>query len=169
MIHKESSHQAKKFFQTEQPLQERQYKMFKRFTLIALTAALIFGAGSAFAQDEAEPTVTLHLTTALSPEEGVTFGFVGVGGDIDGVVNPDITVNVGDVVQITLTAGEGDPMPHDFSIEELGVQSAQVMAGGDTAETVVTFTVTEAGTYEYFCSIPGHRPGGMHGVFTVAE
>ncbi len=142
--------------------------MFKRITFMALTAAMVFGAGTVLAQDsEAEPTVTVHLTTALAPTDGVTFGFVGVDGEMEGVVNPDITVKVGDVVQIVLTAGEGDPMEHDFTIEELGVESGTVQAGTDNSEVVVTFTVTEAGTYEYFCSIPGHREGGMFGTFTV--
>lgn len=34
-------------------------------------------------------------------------------------------------------------------------------------EAVGGLTLQEPGTYEYFCSVPGHANGGMRGTLTV--
>lgn len=52
---------------------------------------------------------------------------------------------------------------HDFTIT--GQESAKVVAaGGATASG--SFTLA-AGTYEYFCSVVGHKESGMIGTLTV--
>ena len=38
---------------------------------------------------------------------------------------------------------------------------------GDTS--TVTFTPTQAGTYDFWCDVPGHREAGMAGAFTVLD
>ncbi len=40
-----------------------------------------------------------------------------------------------------------------------------VEAGG---RQTVTFTPAEAGRYEFFCTVPGHRDGGMIGTLVVS-
>ncbi len=136
--------------------------MFKRFKIIALAAALLFAAGTAVAQDAAaEPDVTFVLSTGLGAFEQGAFAFLGTEGDLEGVDNPDLVVKVGDVVRIVLASGDG--MEHDFVIDELDV-ATEVTSG---EEVSVTFTVTEAGTFQYFCSLPGHLEGGMYGNFIV--
>ena len=55
--------------------------------------------------------------------------------------------------------------PHDIVLEGNGVK-----AGGKTVSGggVSTFSVDlKAGTYTYYCSLPGHRAGGMEGTLTV--
>lgn len=54
---------------------------------------------------------------------------------------------------------------HDFTIEELG---DQVIAEADPGETTTGNVELDAGTYTYFCSVPGHRPAGMEGTLTVS-
>ena len=54
------------------------------------------------------PTVRFRLRTELA--EG-KMAFVGVGGDIEGVVNPTLRVAEGDVVQVGLINGDG--VEHD--------------------------------------------------------
>ena len=52
---------------------------------------------------------------------------------------------------------------HDFTIT--GQESAKIVAaGGATASG--SFTLS-AGTYEYFCSVVGHKESGMIGTLTV--
>ena len=54
-------------------------------------------------------------------------------------------------------------MLHDFTIDEF---DAHVAADrGETEEGGVT--VDEAGTYTFYCSVPGHRSAGMEGTLTV--
>jgi uncharacterized cupredoxin-like copper-binding protein len=51
---------------------------------------------------------------------------------------------------------------HNFSIDELGISVD--IAPGATEETVIN---APAGTYEYYCNVPGHKPAGMVGTLTV--
>jgi nitrite reductase (NO-forming) len=91
--------------------------------------------------------------------------FVGVGGEIDGVINPELTANVGDTVQITLINGDG--IMHDLTIEELSVMTEVLTEKGSSS--TVTFTVEEDAEYIYFCAQPGHRAAGMFGKLIVGE
>ena len=52
--------------------------------------------------------------------------------------------------------------PHNFSIDELGISIDQ--APGSTEETVIN---APAGTYEYYCNVPGHKEAGMVGTLIV--
>ena len=55
--------------------------------------------------------------------------------------------------------------PHDIAIEGNGVSDkGEVVQGGATSTIKVTL---KAGTYTFFCSVPGHRQGGMQGTLTV--
>jgi uncharacterized cupredoxin-like copper-binding protein len=49
---------------------------------------------------------------------------------------------------------EGQAM-HDVTIRELGDSPVVEAAGGETASATITL---EPGTYEFFCSVPGHEP-----------
>ena len=89
--------------------------------------------------------------------------FVGVGGAIDGVTNPDLQVNPGDVVQITLVDGDG--AEHNIAVPDFGASSDHIV--GKDASTVLVFTAGAEGTYPYFCEVPGHRQAGMEGNLIV--
>ncbi len=72
----------------------------------------------------------------------------------------DITVDAGSA-EIVLDNTDG-PIEHDFTVDELDVK---VHAdAGETAREVVDL---EAGSYTFYCSIPGHREAGMEGTLTV--
>lgn len=106
--------------------------------------------------------VDIHLSTGFI--EG-KFVFVGVGGDIDGIINPELRVPTGTIV--TLTLENGDAMEHDIVFGDLGVASDSVFNIGES--TTVTFTASESGIYDYWCSIPGHRQIGMEGTLIVGD
>jgi uncharacterized cupredoxin-like copper-binding protein len=89
-------------------------------------------------------------------------------------------VPAGDEVTLRLTAGEA--VGHDFVIEAAEAQGAAgdqgeggAVAAGDLAvahadpgQTVTgAFTIDEPGTYQVYCSIPGHRQAGMTGTLTA--
>jgi nitrite reductase (NO-forming) len=105
------------------------------------------------------PDVSYTLTTGSDAERLV---FYGVGGDIDGQINPTLTADPGQIVQITLINGQ--PVEHDIVIDELGV------AGHVTAmdeEVVIQFRADAALAVNYYCSVPGHRAAGMEGLIAI--
>jgi nitrite reductase (NO-forming) len=106
--------------------------------------------------------VSFTLQTNVG-EKGLSF--VGVGGTIDGQVNPTLKVPEGAVVQITLVNGDG--ALHDVVFPDFGGASEQVVAKGSSSTTV--FKADKAGQFAYFCSVPGHRQAGMEGVLVVGE
>ncbi len=55
------------------------------------------------------------------------------------------------------------PVPHDVTIE--GEGSSDVISGGTTTDLKIADL--PAGTYTYFCSVPGHEQAGMKGTLTV--
>lgn len=106
------------------------------------------------------PDVRFTLRTGIADGRMVYIGF---GGEIDGVVNPVLSVEEGAVVQITLINGEG--AEHDIAIPDQKVSSQHIAGKG--AATTVVFRAAAAGEYVYFCSLPGHRQAGMEGRVVV--
>jgi len=84
--------------------------------------------------------------------------------DAKGQVNPQLTANTGDTVELVLKSGEG--AEHDLVIPELKVTSAKFSAG--SGKVTLRFKVTRAGSFTYYCSIPGHRQIGMEGKLQVS-
>jgi len=72
----------------------------------------------------------------------------------------EIRVAAGEDIAIVLTS---DDVLHDFTIDEL---EAHVSAEeGETAEG--GFHAGEPGRYAFYCSVEGHREGGMEGTLVV--
>ena len=89
--------------------------------------------------------------------------YIGVGGAIDGKVNPVLTAAEGQVVELTLINGEG--AEHDIIFPEQKAKSPRVTGKG--ASTTIAFRAEKAGDFIYFCSVPGHQLAGMQGQFIV--
>ena len=65
--------------------------------------------------------------------------------------------------EVTVLLPNNGQIVHNFTIDPLGVRSADIPPG-----EVGTVIVTAApGDYEYYCSIPGHRAAGMVGTLRV--
>jgi nitrite reductase (NO-forming) len=109
-----------------------------------------------------EPTVRFALKTGMGDGH---MAFIGVGGDLDGKVNPDLQVNPGDVVEIVLE--NGDNIQHNISLPDFGVLAQDVIK--ESEQTTVKFKVDNEGVYPYFCAIPGHRAAGMEGRLIVGN
>jgi len=89
--------------------------------------------------------------------------YIGVGGGIEGKVNPVLTASEGQVVQLTLINGEG--AEHDIVFPDQDARSPRVTGKG--ASTTIAFRATRSGDFIYFCSVPGHQLAGMQGTFVV--
>jgi nitrite reductase (NO-forming) len=106
----------------------------------------------------------LHYTLRSGIADG-RMVFIGVGGVIDGQINPTLSAAVGESVQITLLNGEG--AEHDIVFPTQNARSARVTGRGSS--TTMAFTATALGDFLYYCDLPGHREAGMEGRFTVTR
>lgn len=93
---------------------------------------------------------------------------------------------------VRLTMHNEGVLEHDFSIMDIHMSEAPHSAEGESEEhmmdmdhmaeepelhaavmpgmdNTVEFTPLEAGEYEYFCAVPGHKEAGMHGTLIVRE
>lgn len=67
--------------------------------------------------------------------------------------------------EVTITMENPAPIPHNVAIEGEGVdEEGPVVDQGGTSEVSAQL---EPGEYTFYCSVPGHREGGMEGALTV--
>lgn len=97
-------------------------------------------------------------TPAGEPAGGAE-GAVELRAAITGFTPPSLHVP-GPQVRIALV--NDDPMPHDLTIDELGVKVPV-----DPGATATVRFRAYPGTYTFYCSIPGHREAGMEGTLVV--
>ena len=69
--------------------------------------------------------------------------YIGVGGAIDGQVNPVLSAAEGQMVQIILTNGEG--AEHDIVFPDQNAKSPRIVGRG--ASTTIAFQATRAGDF----------------------
>lgn len=88
--------------------------------------------------------------------------------------NPTIQLKKGE--KVTLKFTNTGAIPHDLTVEGLEVADIPPghTPGGEPGQTLdpdqegeVIFTPNEAGTFTYFCSVPGHKELGMVGKIIV--
>lgn len=103
--------------------------------------------------------------TLMTMQEDDQLYFVGVGGEIDGAINPTLQVDPGAVVEITLVNGHA--VVHDLLIDEFGVDSGEISQEGE--QRTMAFEASQEGSFFYYCSVPGHRLAGMEGLLIVGE
>jgi len=72
----------------------------------------------------------------------------------------ELTVKSGNVLVIVKNS---DSSIHTFTIQELNVN----VENPASRTSLAAFNANKAGTYTFFCSIPGHREAGMEGKITV--
>lgn len=97
-------------------------------------------------------TASHTLTIAANPSGQLKF------------TKSSLTATAGKVtVQFTNNA----PLQHNFTVQQ-GTSGPVLGATPTFSGGTKTLTLTlKAGTYTYFCSVPGHRQAGMQGTLTV--
>jgi plastocyanin len=73
-----------------------------------------------------------------------------------------LTATVGQTMNVTLV--NTGALDHNFVIDEFNVGLGPIPGGQQSSGS---FTPDAAGTYEYYCDVPGHRDAGMVGTLTV--
>ena len=106
---------------------------------------------------EYTPTVRFRLRTELADGK---MAFVGVGGAIEGIVNPPLRVAEGDVVQVTLINNDG--VEHDVVFPEFNAGTDRVNRKG--ASSVTVFRADKSGEFAVLllaAGAPAGRDGGQ--------
>jgi len=146
--------------------------VWKSFWMAFAMAASLVAGGAAFAAHDGDdgvdrsvtykPDVTFTLRTSIADGKLV---FIGDRGEIARQVNPDLKVPEGAVVQINLINGDG--ATHDIAVPEFHAKSDHI--SGKEAATAIVFRAAKNGTFEYLCTLPGHKAAGMVGKIIVGE
>ena len=82
----------------------------------------------------------------------------------------DLSTLAGDAVTLTVAPGTTFEMvsegaaEHDFTVDALAVHVP--VAPGATTEVTIPADAAP-GEYEFYCSVPGHKPAGMVGTLVV--
>lgn len=108
------------------------------------------------ASAEGAPPAGAPPAGAAPPPQPVTIASVDIAFEPDAVTIP---ANA-DVPVALPNNGAGE---HNFSIDELDISVDQAPGAQDQQTTINA----EAGSYEYYCNVPGHRQAGMVGTLTV--
>ncbi len=138
--------------------------MNKKYIVIAVILALIVAGFVIIKTFSPSPTGNAIKTDMSNApvKEFVMESFVET---VDGKPKPqfspnEITVNKGDLVRIKITNTKGT---HDFKIDEFNVYTETPL----NQEMIVEFTADKAGSFEYYCTKPGHRQNGHWGTLKV--
>lgn len=73
----------------------------------------------------------------------------------------ELTVKPGDTVSAVNTGS----LQHDFTVDELSISEDLPTDGSEVLITIPEDA--EPGEYEFYCSVPGHREGGMFGTLII--
>jgi nitrite reductase (NO-forming) len=147
----------------------RTKKLFPYIAALLALALLLTACGQAgpagfvsLAAAEDNPSVAYTLVTSMADGR---MAFVGQGGEIDGVTNPDLPARPGNIIEITLINGDG--IAHDITIPGLKVKSETISQIGSS--TTIRFKVEQDAQYKYSCSLTGHSEAGMEGRLVVGN
>lgn len=116
-------------------------------TLNTVPQATVEGANSQQSADSAVPAGNVKEFTV----GGTNFAF-----------SPNkITVKKGDMVKITFRDDDGT---HNLVVTGYNVSTNVI---GEGSQDTIQFVADKSGTFEYFCSVGGHREAGMVGTLVV--
>lgn len=83
-----------------------------------------------------------------------------------GITPSSFTVKAGQVVQLSISAG--DTQSHVFKFEDPSLAAVAVGVGPGDPVRVMTFNApSKPGAYAYYCDVPGHKARGEQGTMVV--
>ncbi len=133
--------------------------------IVSEDAAVAAPAGAATPAGVATPG---GAATPLAPAEATPQAAAPAASELE-VVAHDIFFDPKEITipantNVTVKIPNEGVTAHNFTIDALGISVD--IAPGATGEAVIN---APAGTYEYYCNVPGHKAAGMVGTLTVTE
>jgi plastocyanin len=133
------------------------------FLLLFTVLALAVGASACGGDDDdggAEPATTEETTTG----GGGGGGHITLTADPGGAISFDQTELTAPAGEVTIELVNESGIPHNVEVEGNGVEEVSETITEGTTELTLDL---QAGEYEFYCAVPGHREGGMEGTLTV--
>lgn len=137
--------------------------------VLALVAAALVACGD----DDDNGTTTTTDTSGAAAEGGKEAGGGGGGGEVlsfeadpEGGLAYTVTEETTAPGKVKVVFNNPQPVAHDVAFEDSGgkeVGATEVITEGEDS-TEIEF---KAGEYTFYCTVPGHREGGMEGTLTV--
>jgi plastocyanin len=141
--------------------------MTRRLLLLVLaTLALVVAVAACGGDDddEASEEPPAEETTTEDTGGGGGGGTITLTADPGGDLSFDQTELTAAAGEVTIELVNDSGVPHNVEVEGNGVEEvSETITEGTTSLTVTL----EAGEYEFYCAVPGHREGGMEGTLTV--
>jgi plastocyanin len=124
---------------------------------LAVAALAVAGCGG---EEEAE-----QPTPAPAPPPAAGGPTLRLSAEPSGQLRFDKDMLRADPGKLTIVMDNPAPVPHNVAIEGQGVDvKGPVVSKGGVSRVSAT---VKAGKYTYYCSVAGHREGGMVGTLTV--
>ncbi|MGN6483012.1 MAG: cupredoxin domain-containing protein [Thermomicrobiales bacterium] len=124
----------------------------------ALAAAGIAGSQAMANQGTATPPASPSSSPAASPAAGSEIQIYTEDIKFD---PKELTIPANTDVKIKVT--NKGVLQHDFHVDKLNITS-KLLNGGESDTVTIN---AAAGTYEFWCTVPGHKEAGMVGTLTV--
>ncbi len=145
-----------------------------RFTLVAIALALGISAcggssgssSSASSSAAASPPAT-SSTAAAASSSGSASASLSIAADPSGALKFTKSTLTAKAGTVTISFTNSSPLAHNLTVQQ-GTSGAVVGATPTFMGGTKTLTLKlKAGTYTFYCSVPGHRAAGMQGTLTV--
>ena len=140
-------------------------------TLSAVTLAAgllaLAGCGSSSSSTGSSTTATATTaSTASTPPSAAASGALSLEANREGALSYNKTALTATAGKVSIAFTNTSPLGHNMTIESYAgkvVGATPTFQGGSKTLTLEL----KAGTYKFFCSVPGHRMAGMEGTLTV--
>jgi plastocyanin len=135
----------------------------KRAVLLAVALVALAGCGGDGDGDTGAAETTPAETT---PDSGAAAQTLQLQADSSGALRFSTDSLQATAGEVTIVMENPASVPHNVALKGAGVdEKGEVVGKGERSEVSAT---VEPGTYEFYCSVPGHEAAGMKGELTVS-
>lgn len=140
-----------------------------RLTLAVVAVALGLSAcgGSSGSSSSAASAAGSTSTASSAASSSAASSSISVAADPSGALKFTKSTLTAKAGTVTISFTNSSPLAHNLTVQQ-GTSGAVLGATPTFSGGTKTLKLTlKAGTYTYYCSVPGHRAGGMQGTLTV--